>query len=296
MPASNTLSSTIKTVWTKNMQMQKRENFVGMNIADTKFSDWGGVGSIKFPRQAKINISTLPNYNASITPQAITQIAEEFTPNQIRYFAININLEEDVQTYLDPKQQVLVDAREGFNNEIDYAVMGEYVNADYIIDDGDLKTPSNGGLNNPIDVKDTNCINILTLLDRRMTELNMPQNSRFFVMDPNFKESLLLSERLSKSTEQAERRLEKGFITSLFDIALYSSNNLHAVAGVTHGLAGQGKPICLGSVIEPKIFVSTIDENTAGFWFMIKGTIKFGVITFSEGGEKLIDVQMKTPA
>lgn len=293
MPATNTLGATLKTVWTKNMQMQKRENFVGMNIANTKFSDWKGVSSIKFPRQQKINISSLANYNAAITPQSITQSVEEFTPNQIRYFAINLNLEEDIQTYLDPKDQTMLDAKEGFMNEVDYSIFAEYVNADYIIDDGDLKTASNGGWNNPIDINVANPVDVLAMIKNRMTKFNFPKNDRFAVFDADFETSLLLSERLSKSTDKAEQRLEKGLVTSIFDINLYISNNLHTVTGVTHGLAGQGKPICLGSVIEPKIFVSTIDENLTGFWFMVKGTIKYGVITFSEGGERLIDLQFK---
>jgi len=68
----------------------------------------------------------------------------------------------------------------------------------------------------------------------------------------------------------------------LNDIKIYWTNLLTVASNTRYNLFGQGKPICFGSNIKPKIqFVSqSTQANT--FLNYLKGMTKYGSIVFSE--------------
>ena len=106
---------------------------------------------------------------------------------------------------------------------------------------------------------------------------------------------MLLNDRFSKSTVEAEKRLNTGIVAVATGMEIIESNNLiEDGAGVRHCLAGQGKPVSFGWVIAPKVFVSNIEQNTEKFTGVIKSTEKFGVKVFDQWAQNLMDIQVKT--
>lgn len=282
----------MKTTWTTNLQSQLRKSFVGVNITNYKF-DGSFVGSdtIRFPRQAKITIGTLTNFRSALTKQDITTTPEDFSLDQYRYFAFDIALDEDIETYIDPKSQAFVDAREWFSDEFDKAIFGQYVNAGYVVDDGDMEVASNSGAGNPIIISKTNIYDMILAVSEEMDLAEIPSNDRWMAFSPRERRWLMKAPEMSRATETAERRIEKGSIGMVDDNTIYISNNLTETAWVRHALAGQGKPICFASNVKPQIFVGSIDESE-DFTYLVKGATKFGVKTFSEWSERLLDVQI----
>ena len=285
-------SAVMQTTWTTNLQNHLRKSFVGMKIANTKFDgSFRGTDTVKFPRQQKIVIGTLTNFRQSLTKQDITTTGEDFSLDQYRYFAFDIALDEDIETYIDPKSQAYVDAKEGFSNEFDKAILGHYVDAGYTIDDGNMETASNGGAGNAIAVAKTNIYDMFTAVSEVMDVNYIPQNDRWIMISPKESRKLKKSPEMQKSTVESERRVLKGVIGMLDDLMIYYSNNLTVATGVRHGLAGQGKPICFASNVKPSIYVGSIKESD-DFTYLVKGATKFGSKVFTEGSEKLIDIEM----
>jgi len=286
-------AAVMQTTWTTNLQMHLRKDFVGEKISNTKFDgSFVGTDTIKFPRQAKITIGTLTSFRQTITKQDITTTGENFSLDQYRFFAFDISLEEDIETYIDPKSQAYVDAKEGFANEFDKAILGHYVDAGYNIDDGDMETASNSGAGNPIQVSKTNIYDMFTAVSETMDIAYIPQNDRWIMISPKEKRLLKHSSEMQKSTVESERRVLKGVIGMLDDLMIYYSNNLIEAAGTRHALAGQGKPVCFASNVKPSIYVSSIKENLTNFTYLVKGATKFGTKVFTEGSERLLDVNI----
>lgn len=290
---AHSFASIMKTTWTKNLQTQLRKDFVGKNFTNYKFEgSFVGSDTIRFPRQAKITIGTLTDFRASLTKQDITTTHEDFSLDQYRYFAFDIALDEDIETYISPKSQAFIDAKEWFADEFDQAIMGQYVNAGYVVDDGDMETASNGGTGNPIQVSKTNVYDMVLAVGETLDLNYVPANSRFLALSPREKRWLLKAPELTRSTTEAEKRLEKGYVGMIDENTMYISNNLTEASGTRHALAGQGKPICFGSNVKPQVFVGSIDES-ADFTYLVKGATKFGVKTFTEWSERLVDLQIK---
>ena len=290
---ANNFAAIIKETWSTNLQDQLRENFVGRMIANTKF-DWSFTGSdtVNFPRQAKLTIGTLADFNASLTEQDITTTNETFVLDQIRYFAFRLNIIDRIETYIDPKNQTYKDSREGFSREDDRAVLGQYANAGYVLDDWDMEAPTNLGAGNPIITSKDNIFDMVTAQNQILDEANVPENDRFMILDPIRKRQIKNSPLLNRATTKWDDLVRKGFFGDIDDTNIWFSNGLTSAAGTIHALWGQGKPVSFASNLKPQVFVGSIAESS-NFTFQVKGATKFGVKTFTEWSERLVDIHIK---
>lgn len=291
---TNNLSAEIKEVWEDGLQSQLREKFVGFNFANVKMDGmFIGADTVHFARQDKIGVQTIASFNDSIVLQDITSTDETFALTERRYFAFTINIEEDIETYVDPRSQALMDVMEWFAREYDKQIFGEYANAGFVFDDGDMDTATNGGAGFPIILDKTNMIEMLININTKMDDNLVPSNDRKIALKPREIGLLLKSDELNRATETAERRLETGLVGEIEGFNIYKSLQVQDVTGTRHSLAVQGTPISFGSNIKPNVFVSTVDENTTKFASIMKGATKFGTKLFTEGAEKTFDVQIK---
>jgi len=290
---SNDLSGAIREVWVSGLQKLNRPDFKAMRICETKFSNWNWIGSIKFAKQAKITGWALNNYFDPITKTPITITNESFTPNIIRYTAIEISIEDDLQSYVNPKNQYLEDTKEYFMSEREKAIFNEaYARANTVFDDGDLDNPTNNGDGNPFYLNADNAYEVLVKLRTKMTKALIPQNNRWVIFGADEMGQILMSDRFAKSTVEAERRLKTWLIAVASGFEMIEATTLPEVAGVRHNLAWQGKPVSFGWVIAPKVYVSTVKENQDRFTSTIKSTEKFGVKVFDQGAQNLVDIQV----
>lgn len=289
---ANNFGPTIQKVYSKNLQAHLREEFVGKQIANTKFDGmFIGADTVNFPRQAKLVMGTLADFNANLAEQDITQSNETFVLDQIRYFAYRLNIIDKIETYIDPTNQTYVDIKEGFANEMDKSIFGQYQNAGYVVDDGNMETASNGGDGFPIIASKANIYDLVTAVNEVLDLANVPQNSRFVVFSPKEKRYFKNSELLTHATEAGDKTIRKGFMGMIDDTMILWSNNLPEAAGVRHALAGQGKPVSFASNLKPQVFVGTIAESN-NFTYQVKGATKFGTKVFTEGSERLVDIEL----
>lgn len=290
---ANNFAAIIKETWSTNLQDQLRENFVGREIANTKFDgSFTGSDTINFPRQAKLTIWTLTDFNQALTEQDLVTSNETFVLDQIRYFAFRLNITDNIETYINPKNQTYIDAREWFSREYDRAILGQYVNAGYVLDDGNMETASNGWAGNPIITDKYNIFDMITALNQILDENNVEENNRFAILDPKRKRQIKNSLLLNRATPSWDALVRKGFFGDIDDINIWFSNGLTTAAWVTHALGGQGKPVSFASNVKPNIYVGSIDESD-NFTYQVKWATKFGVKTFTEWSERLVDIQIK---
>lgn len=290
----NNLAAEIREVWEDGLQDQLREQFVGFNFANTKMDGrFVGADTVHFARQAKISVQNLASFNDSIVLQDITATDETFVLTERRYFAFTVNVEEDIETYVDPRSQALVDVMESFKREYDQQIFGEYANAGYVFDDGDMDVLTNGWSGFPIILSKDNIVGMLINVNTLMDDNLISSNDRKIALKPKDIALFLKSPELTRATETAERRLETGLIWEIEGFNIYKTLQLTESAGTRHSLAVQGTPISFGSNIKPNVYVSDVSQNTSKFTSIIKWATKFGSKLFTEGSEKTVDVQIK---
>lgn len=289
---SNNFSAIIQKVYSENLQEHLRTEFVGKEVANTKFEGkFIGADTVNFPRQAKLIIGTLTSFNDNLVEQDITTSNETFVLDQIRYFAYRLNITDSIETYIDPKNQTYVDIKEGFANEVDKSIFGQYQNAGYTLADADMETASNGGGTNAIRASKDNIYDLCTAIDEKLSLARVPQNDRWVIFSPKEKRHLDKSPYMVRATNMGDEVVRKGFMGVIDNLKVMWSVNLTVAGGIRHALAGQGKPISFASNLQPQVFVGSIAESD-NFTFQVKGATKYGVKTFIEGSERLMDVKL----
>ena len=292
----NNLAAEVAEVWSDSIQGQLYETFVGKAFSNVKFEGkfiWAD--TVHFPRQAKLLVKNIVDFNAPIVIDDLTATDELFTLTERRYFAFQINIEEDVETYVDPRHQAIRDVMHGFANEYDTNIFSEYVNALYILDDGDMDVATNGGAGNPVILDTTNMLDFIVKMNQKFSLADVPLNDRKLAISPIERSKLFRMPELQRATSEAERRLASGLIGDIDGISVYVSNNLQLSGGwtVRHAVCVQGNPVSFAANIKPSVYMSSVDENTGGFWSVIKGATKFGTTLFTEGAERTMDCQIQ---
>lgn len=280
--------------WASALQSQLREYFVGKNIVDMKFEgDFDGADTVHFRRQAKIVVSDLATSYSEIPTQAITQTDETFILSYRKAFSVAISDEDYKELDIDPDTQIIRDAAEKFAKEYDTVIMSEYASAGIEITDGDMATATNWGWVNPIILSKSNVYDLITAISQRMDEANIDANNRFVVFSPKEKRFLANAPELLRSTALGDKTVTWGFMGTIDGISIYWSNNLVTAGWTKHVLAWQGKPICFAANIKPKVQFVGSETQANSFVNYLKAQTKFGVKTFAEGAERLVDVKIK---
>ena len=295
MWVNNTLQKSEK--WASVLQSQVRMgSFIGMKIADTKFEwDFDGNGTVNFRRQAKITLSDMGSGSSEIPITKLVETNETFTLDTFKGFATEVSDEEFKEMDIDPNSQVMVDAKEQFSRVFDLEIFSNYSSASMTVDDGDMDTATNSWTWNPIKLTKTNIYEAITKVGLAMdvaedslgNVTGLPTKDRWLVMSPYEKNLLNRSSDLIRSTEYGDKIITGWYVWMLNDIKIYWTNLLTVASNTRYNLFGQGKPICFGSNIKPKIqFVSqSTQANT--FLNYLKGMTKYGSIVFSEWAERL---------
>ena len=281
--------------WANVLQSVLRESFVGKFITNNKFEwEFDGNDTVHFQRLAKITTSDMPSSYSEIPTQALVETDEIFTLSYRKAFSVAISDEDYKELKINPDSQIIQDAAEKFAKDWDDVILSEYANAGYVIDDSDLETTTNGWGTNAMILSKTNIYDMLTAVSQKLDENNVPTDNRWIIVSPKEKRFIAKSPDLVRDTEMWDEIVVKGgwYLGMINDLKIYFSNNLKTASSVKHILAGQGKPICFASNIKPK--VTFVDSSTQATSFVnyMKAMSKFGVKTFAEWAEKLVDVRV----
>lgn len=295
MASNNTLQKSQK--WASVLQSQVRLNsFIGMQIADTKFEwdfDWNG--TVNFRRQAKVVLQDMASWSSEIAVTKLVETNETFTLTKFKGFATEISDEEFKEMDIDPNSQVMQDAKEAFARTYDLEIFWNYGSASMDIDDGDVATATNGWTWNPIIVSKDNSYEILRLVNKEMdvavdslwNATWLSTNNRWLVISPNEKFHFVAMPELLRSTKLWDKIVTGWMIGSIDGLKIYWTNLLTEVSTTRNCLFGQGKPICFGSNMKPKIQFVWQETQANTFLNYLKGMTKYDSTVFSEGAEKL---------
>jgi len=289
---ANTLVKSQK--WATMLQTQLREAFIGKEIVSTKFEgDFTGSDTVNFRRMAKLTVLPLATASSSVTLQDINISNEVFTFNNREHFAIEISDEDAKELDISPESQGIQDATEEYANKYDTAIMQEYANAGIVVDDGNMESESNGGAGNAIALTKANIFDLFTAINQTLDEANVSPNGRWAIISPAQRRLIAKSPDLVKNTEASDKRLRTGKVLGEIDgIKIMVSNNLQTATGTQHILAGQGTPIDFAANLKPAVQVIPSSSNPDKFVAVFKSFTKFGTKVFTDGAEKLIDVQI----
>jgi hypothetical protein len=96
-----------------------------------------------------------------------------------------------------------------------------------------------------------------------------------------------------RSTELWDRIVTGWFSGTINGLKIYWTNLLSEVSTTRYCLFGQGKPVCFGANIKPKITFVWQETQANTFLNYLKGMTKFWVKVFAEGAEKFGSLQTK---
>lgn len=282
--------------WANVLQSVLRESFVGKFITNNKFEwEFDGNDTVHFQRLAKITTSDMPSSYSEIPTQALVETDEVFTLDNRKAFSVAISDEDYKELKINPDSQIIQDAAEKFAKDWDDVIFSEYANAGYNITDGNMETATNGGSTNSIILTKSNIYDMLTAVSEVLDANNVPTDNRFIVISPKEKRFLANSPQLLRDTKMGDEVVVKwgGYLGMINDLKIYFSNNLKTVSSVKHLIAGQGRPISFAANIKPKVTFVDSSTQATNFVNYMKAMTKFGVKTFAEWAERLVDIEIK---
>jgi len=283
---ANDIAANKAEAWSSVMQEVLREAFVGKFITNTKFEGlFNGNDTVHFPRLTPIVSNDLATSYSSVTVQNLVTTDETFTLDTRKHFAFEISDEDMIEMKISPKTQAIQDGAHAFANDYDNAIMAEYANAGTVMDGADIGEA--GG--DIVWDKDSAYPSILAI-GQKLDEANVPGEGRFLIVDPKRKALMLQMPELLRSTALGDKTVTGGVIGQIDNFTIYYSNNLVTESSTTHLLAGAGKPISFAANVKPKVSIVTSDMRADSFVTSVKAQTKFGVKTFVEGANRLVDV------
>ena len=289
---ANNVSNLVGEAWASMLQEVLREKFVGMAIANTKFEgDFTGNDTVHFPRVPDITSLDLATSYSDVTVQDVTSTDETFTLDTRKHWAFELSEEDIVEMRISPTNQLITGGAHAFANDYDDAIMAEYVNAAYTIDDGNMTTATNGGAGNAIILTSANMLDFLSAINETLDENNVPEADRFVVVSPEEWRLVSTMPELTHATTAGDGVVRNGFMGTLLDIKLYKSNNTVTATSVRHLIAGSGNPVSFAANIKPQVQI-TPPSMRESFTYLYKSQTKFGVKTFVEGANRMIDCEI----
>lgn len=296
---ANTFTKSEK--WASVMQSQLRQAFVGKYIADTKFEwDFEWNKTVHFKRQAKVQYADMATSYVEIPVQALTQTNETFTLTTRKGFAVAISDEDYKEIDINPDSQVMQDAVEQAAKLYDTAIMAQVVNAGLTITDGDMETATNGWTTASIKLTKSNIYDLITAVQEKLdtapdslgNATGVPDNDRWVMLSPKEKRLLAKAPELIRATALWDKVVTGGYMGDIDGVKVYYSNNILTSATVRSAMFGQGKPICFGALIKPKVEFVGSETQANSFINTMKSQTYYGAKVFAEGAEKLWSIKI----
>jgi len=287
---ANTLDPMKQEARAATLQEVLYEKWVGKLIANTKFENlFTGNDTVHFPRLAPIVSQDLTTSYTDVTVQDLTTTDETFVLDTRKHFAFSISDEDMIEMKVDPQSQAIQDGAEAFAGDYDTAIMAEYANAAYTVDDGNMEVATNGWAGNPIILTNDNVYDMLTAVSETMNVNNMPMSDRFVVISPKEERFLRKSDFFVQATSKGDEVVANGIIGRALGMNIVLSNNVNVLGLNRNLIAWAGKPVCFAANIRPNVQF-TPSQYRNSFTNLVKAQTKFGVKTFTEGANRMIHI------
>lgn len=217
---ANDLSASIKEQWSMDYQDVAEKINVFSSIANFRYESTLKVGDVVHrPYVSDVTVNTLGS-EGSYTRQDISTTDETLTVDQEKEASFYIKDIDEFQSHYPTREKMARQCAVKLSNQIDGDVLGEVVNADNYIDDGDL----GGTAGNPITLTTSNIGKIFSAVGRKLeSEDNEPGERRFAAISPYFKQ-ILLDKLEGRDTALGDKTAMNGHVGSYFDFELFNSN------------------------------------------------------------------------
>ncbi len=281
--ADNSIDAQIPEVWSSAMQSLLRKSLIGVDIANTKYErDLSKGDTVHVPYHAEL-VSSEYVRGTEVDPQNLDATDDLVTVDTAREVSFYVDKLEKVQSKYGFKQYVK-EAVYQLNDDIDQAILGEYSNASYTLDDGDF-----GGVDgDPLTVDADNAIKFFTKIKQTAGENNMKLNNLFVAVDFATAE-VIEAEMTQNGFEVADSTLRNGMVDNIMGIDVYRTNNLDA----GHCLAGEKGAISLVKQIAPSVQINK-EPRLTGYTYIVYDL--FGVDTLEKGTDRLINIEVSNSA
>lgn len=285
---ANSLSAWKWQAWAAVLQEVLREEFVWMNIANTKFEwEFDGNTTVNFPKLTKITALDLADSYSSVTVQNVVEANETFTLDQRKHWAYELSEEDLTELRVSPENQLIKDWAEAFADAWDVDIFSEYWNASYYVDAANVWSTA---WSSAVLTK-SNIYQFIVEVGQTMDENNIPSRDRKIVFSPVEKALLLQCPELVRSTADSDRVVRTWMVWTIDSFDIFMSNNLQTASSTKHALAVAWNPICFAANIRPKVQITPAIYRDS-FSNLVKAQTKFWVKTFSEGANRLIDLRI----
>jgi hypothetical protein len=166
----------------------------------------------------------------ALTAQDVSGTQESLTVNQIKAMLIYIDNIDKIQNKWALANYYIDEATTRLGNIIDATLLGETQNANQTLTDGDM----GGTAGNGIILTTSNILNVFGKANRKLDANNVPLDSRFAVISPQFKD-VLWQYIGGRESILGDKTGENNNIGSYAGFQLYLSNNLYATATLAGG-------------------------------------------------------------
>jgi len=218
---ANTLDGgSFKEVWSKEMRRLHPQKDVFRAIASFKEQSGLKLGDkVNLPYSGTV-YSEGYTRGTAVTVRDKTNTNEYLEVNVSRVVPFYIDNLDNLQTTYDNAMIYAKKAVESLGNFADGDVLGEVLNADSSVDDGDL----GGTDDNGISLTTSNVLKIFTNAERKLKELNVyNENDYYAVISPYF-ESVLKEYLAGKESQLGDSTGMNGHIGKFYGFDLYVSN------------------------------------------------------------------------
>ena len=293
--ANNINPNLVHIAYANRLQDKITETYAWKEFCNEEFADaFNWATTVTFNKLNKLTVSTLASTRATITVSDLVSSSQTFSLDQIKHNAFDVSLEEMVEvTEKWYRSDALDSLWEAYAKAYDIDIFANYADALYTFDDWDLATATNGWTGNPIILSKTSAPDFFTSLNKEFNLNYLPDNDRKLAISPAEEAVIINLLWFERETPEADTMIKNWVIGRILNIKMVRTNNLTEASWTRHGIAAQWDPICFGQNITPKIYTTSIDENTTTFTSLTKSVAKYGTKVFSEWAERMFDVHYK---
>lgn len=222
---ANSVSASFRDVFAKDYQTTFYKENVAKKIVEMSFKS-DVYRARKYKRTyapTDYGQSNLQRYSrgSSITITDMTDTSEELVINSEFADGKYIDNFDQMQTNLEFAAKYGENMATSCSNQLDADILGEWVNAASVVDDGSLGGTSGNG----ITLTTSNVLKVVGEAKKKLKKQNVPTSELFGVISPEF-EQVLLEYGAGRDTAKGDSLNEEGRLMNFYGFDLYVSNQL----------------------------------------------------------------------
>jgi len=260
---SNSFSADFPEIWAKEQQEIFYKENVAMQVADTSFkSEMSFWDTLNRPYRSANAVQSYTRGTA-ITINDKTDTQEQLSVNKQFADGFYVDDFDKIQSRYDLIAAYARDGWEYLSNIVDSDVLGEYVNAASIVDDGDIGWTAGNG----IALSTTNVLKTISAAKKSLRKLNISATDLFGVISPEF-EDILIQYGAGRDTTMWDNANEKGAVMNFYGFDLYVSNQTSGTAVLTMATV----PTATNTVVINWVTFTAVTTIGTAAWNFLIGT------------------------